>query len=93
MVDILWGGVVYNSVVSLYEILGIWASFFVLVSFLMKKIWLIRTVNIIGCVLFIVYGILTGAWSIWFFNAALLVIHVVFLWVYYAKKKNLSTHK
>ena len=38
-----------------YEIIGFIASLFVLLSFIPKKVKLIRIINIIGCVIWIVY--------------------------------------
>lgn len=36
------------------------APTFVILSFLLKKIESIRTVNLIGCIFFVIYGILKG---------------------------------
>lgn len=60
-----------------FEILGTIASIFVLISFLMKGERNIRLVNIIGAFIFIIYGILINAFSIWFLNGALLIIHIL----------------
>lgn len=59
------------------EILGTIASIFVLISFLMKGEKRIRLVNIIGALLFVIYGITINAFSVWFLNGALLIIHIV----------------
>lgn len=40
------------------EYVGYLASFMVLLSFAMKSIKALRTVNMVGCVLFIIYGFL-----------------------------------
>ena len=63
----------------MFEFIGILASLFVLVSFLMKKIRTIRIVNIVGAALFVVYGICINSISTWFLNGALIVIHLIFL--------------
>lgn len=60
-----------------YEILGTIASLFVLISFLMKGEKNIRLINIIGAFIFVIYGILINAFSIWFLNGALLIIHII----------------
>lgn len=60
-----------------YEILGTIASIFVLISFLMKGERNIRLINIIGAFIFIIYGILINAFSIWFLNGVLLIIHII----------------
>ena len=61
------------------EIVGIVASLIVLASFLMKDILVIRLVNIVGVVVFIVYGILIGAFATWFVNAALMIVHIIYI--------------
>lgn len=61
------------------EILGIGATLFVLLSFSLKGELKIRLVNSIGAMLFVIYGVLMRAWSIWILNVALLIIHIYFL--------------
>ena len=60
-----------------WEIVGTAASVIVLISFLMKGEKNIRLVNMIGAVLFIVYGVMSNAFSIWFLNTGLLIIQIV----------------
>jgi len=59
-----------------YEILGTIASVLVLISFLMKGEKKIRLVNIFGASCFVIYGILINAFSVWFLNGTLLLIHI-----------------
>lgn len=59
------------------EILGITASILVLISFLFDDIKQIRFINIIGCIVFIIYGILINSFSVWFLNGALLIMHII----------------
>lgn len=61
------------------EALGIIATIFVLLSFLFRAEKKIRIVNIIGAALFVAYGILMGALSVWLLNALLIIIHIYFL--------------
>jgi len=61
------------------EIIGIIAGVFVLISFLMKKIRVIRMISIIGCIFFVIYGVLISAWSVWVLNAILILIHIFYL--------------
>lgn len=61
------------------EIIGICATVFVLISFLMKDIKWVRIINIVGAILFVVYGALIGALSTWLLNAILVVIHIAYL--------------
>ena len=60
-----------------YEIIGTLASVIVLISFLMKGEKNIRLVNIIGAIMFVIYGILINAFSVWFLNGALFIIHII----------------
>ena len=62
-----------------YEIIGLLATLFVLLSFLMKKIELVRIINIIGATLFVVYGILINSLSTWLLNGVLIIIHIIYL--------------
>ena len=61
------------------EIIGIAASVLVLVSFLFKNIRTIRIISIGGCIVFVVYGLLIGALSIWLLNGILIIVHIYFL--------------
>jgi len=60
----------------MHEILGIIATLFVLLSFLFTNEKRIRQINIIGAVLFVVYGIIIGAISVYVLNGALILIHI-----------------
>jgi hypothetical protein len=58
------------------ETIGFIATLFVLSSFLVSGEVKIRVINIFGAILFVVYGVLIGALSVWLLNGALLVIHI-----------------
>lgn len=60
----------------MFELIGVIASVMVLVSFVMNGEKKIRIVNIIGALLFVVYGLLINAFSVWFLNGALLFVHI-----------------
>lgn len=62
-----------------FEIVGIAGTLFVLLSFLMKDLKKVRIINIIGAILFVVYGILINAYSTWILNGVLIIIHIIFL--------------
>lgn len=64
---------------AMYEIIGIIASLFVLLSFVFKNQKTIRTINIIGATLFVVYGVLISAVSVWLLNGLLIFIHIYYL--------------
>lgn len=61
------------------ELLGILSTVFVLISFLFNDTVKIRIVNIIGAGLFVIYGILLNALSVWLLNGALILIHIYYL--------------
>jgi hypothetical protein len=63
----------------MYELIGILATLFVLASFIVNDIRKVRIINIAGAALFVVYGILIGAFSTWLLNATLIVIHLYYL--------------
>ena len=60
----------------MYEAIGVLASVIVLLSFVMNGESKIRIINIIGAFLFIVYGVLINAFSVWFLNGTLLIVHI-----------------
>ena len=61
------------------EFIGILATIFVLLSFIFADARKIRAVNIIGATLFVVYGLLINALSVWLLNGALIFIHIYFI--------------
>lgn len=61
------------------EVIGVLASCFVLLSFSFRKATIIRAVNIIGAILFVIYGLLLNAFSVWLLNGALIIIHIYYL--------------
>ena len=62
-----------------YELIGIAATIFVLISFLMKETKRIRQVNIVGAFLFVIYGLLINSLSVWLLNGVLMLVHIRFL--------------
>ena len=65
-----------HEVIKINEIIGIIASLFVLLSFLYNGERQIRIINIIGATLFVIYGILIGAFSVYLMNGILILIHI-----------------
>jgi len=59
-----------------HEIIGIIATLFVLLSFLFTSEKRIRQINIIGALIFIVYGVIITAHSVYILNGALIIIHM-----------------
>ena len=58
------------------EYIGMLASVIVLASFLTKKEISIRKINLVGAVVFVVYGLLSRAVSIWFLNGVLVFVQI-----------------
>lgn len=58
------------------EVLGTIASIIILLGFLMKGEKNIRIVNIFGAICFVIYGVMINAFSVWFLNGALIIIHI-----------------
>ena len=55
--------------------IGYAASFFVVLSFILKDLRKVRVVNLIGCILFVFYGVYSGMlWPIIIPNAVLCFI-------------------
>jgi hypothetical protein len=61
------------------EYIGYTASFFVLLSFVMKKMMYLRLINLVGCGLFIWYGLLLESWPIIITNAAIVLVNSFYL--------------
>lgn len=70
---------------SYIEYIGYGASFFVLLSFVMKKITTLRMVNIVGCTLFIIYGALITSWPIIVTNVAIVLVNTFYLIRHYSQ--------
>lgn len=68
------------------EIIGLTAMVFVLASFLSNKMRSTRIINIIGAVLFVIYGVLIHSPSTWMLNGVLVLVHI-----YYLKKRSEET--
>ena len=60
----------------MYELIGVLASVIVLLSFVMNGESKIRIINIVGALLFVIYGLLINAFSVWFLNGTLLIVHI-----------------
>ena len=69
------------------ELIGIAASVFILASFVLSGETKIRSVNIFGAVLFVIYGIMKSALSIWLMNSVLFMVHCYKLIRLYTNEK------
>ena len=62
------------------ELVGYLASLLVLISFLMKDVKKLRLISILGCSIFVIYGILLNySIPIIFTNLTIIIINVVYL--------------
>lgn len=77
---------------NIYELVGIAAGIVIFISFTFRKDLIIRSVNSVGCLLFVTYGILIGAHSVWVINGALFLFNlgnVIYALVKAKKQKSL----
>lgn len=73
------------------EWIGLLASVFVLISFLFSNELKTRIINLIGCIIWVVCGIVVKQYSISFMNSALIIVHIVKLVnMYMSKRKQVN---
>ena len=65
--------------ISVTDWTGYLASVLVLSSFLMKNIRKLRTVNILGCVTFVIYGFMLNSWPVIITNVAIAGVNFYYL--------------
>ena len=75
------------------EWLGLVASLIVLVSFLMTNQIKTRIINMVGCIAFVIYGLLLPTYSTAFMNGAVFIVHVVFLVKHFVDRRKGKTKK
>jgi hypothetical protein len=69
------------------EWIGYLASLILMISFLMKNIITLRTINSIGAILFIVYGfMLATSWPIIITNVFILGVNLIYLTKHFTSK-------
>jgi hypothetical protein len=69
------------------EWIGYLASLILMISFLMKNIITLRTINSIGAILFIVYGfMLATSWPIIITNVFILGVNLIYLTKHFISK-------
>lgn len=61
------------------EILGYIASLFTITSFLMRDVIKLRIVNVIACIMFIIYGFYTNTLPIVFVNLIVAIINLCYI--------------
>lgn len=70
----------------IYELVGYTGSILVAVSLMMKSLVRLRTVNMVGAIVFIIYGLLIGAIPVVFLNTLILCVNVYNLWQMWQRK-------
>ena len=65
--------------ISLTEWIGYLSSFFIAVSFFMKNIIKLRIINTLGCILFVIYGILIKSWPVIIANGIIVFVNFYYL--------------
>lgn len=73
------------------ELIGIMASLIVAMSFISKKQKIIRTINIIGSILFIIYGALINSPSVFLLNTLAIIINIIRIIQHIKSKKSAQT--
>jgi len=70
------------------EGIGYFASLVLMISFLMKNIITLRTINSVGAILFIVYGfMLETSWPIIITNIFIFVVNAIYLTKHFIHNK------
>ena len=70
------------------EWLGITGTLCILIAFLQKGELKIRTLDLIGAILFVIYGITIASFSTIFLNTALIIIQIIFIYKLKEEKKH-----
>ena len=60
-----------------YEIIGVIGTLLILVGFLSNQEKTIRVFDLMGSVLFVLYGVLIGAYSNILLNGILIIVHII----------------
>src|SRR5512133_2345388 len=69
-----------------YELIGYSGSILVAISLMMKSLVRLRTINMLGAIVFIIYGLLIGAIPVVFLNGLILCVNVYNLWRMWQQK-------
>lgn len=76
--------------VNFIEYIGYAASICIVISLVMTSIVRLRVINSIGCLLFVIYGMSTGAYPVAISNAIIICINIYYL---YKLKKESKDNK
>ena len=62
-----------------FEMLGYSASVLVAISLMMQSVVKLRTINLVGAILFSIYGVMIGAFPVAFLNGFIAVANIYYL--------------
>lgn len=73
--------------ISVYEIIGIIGTIVILIGFIFNDVVKIRIFNLVGSILFVIYGVFIHAWSTAILNGAMCIVNGMKLIQYYYTTK------
>ena len=76
---------------AIYEWIGYAASFLVLVSLIMRSIKKLRLINLMGSLLFVIYGYLIGAYPVTVMNLGIVLVNIYYLKQIFTKEDYFKT--
>ncbi|WP_346940575.1 YgjV family protein [uncultured Clostridium sp.] len=76
----------FNS--TLIEWIGYLASILITISMFMKEIFKLRFINLMGCILFVIYGLIIEAYPVAITNAIIVFINLYYLYKLYREANN-----
>ena len=65
---------------NLIEMIGYTGSVLVAISLMMKNIYYLRRINLIGAATFSIYGLLVGAIPVFILNGFITIIDIYYIW-------------
>lgn len=77
----------YMANINLIEWIGYAASVLVAISLLMSSIIKLRWYNLIGSLLFSIYGFAIGAFPVGIINSFIIIVNIYYLFKYYSEKE------
>lgn len=63
----------------IFEWIGYSASLFIVISFIVNKLNLVRIINMIGCICFVIYGAYFEYWQVVLPNALVVLVQLYYL--------------
>jgi uncharacterized protein with PQ loop repeat len=70
------------------EWIGYLASILITISMFMKDIFKLRFINLVGCILFTIYGLIIGAYPVAVANGIIVFVNLYYLYKLFKKINN-----